>query len=254
MPNRGFSFVKIMMYVAEGEKLPAVPKHLKWDLWLGPAPERPYHPAYHPINWRGWWDFGNGRLGDMGCHPVDLAFSALDLKYPLTVEAEGPRVVGRQVAPRWLIAKWTFPRRGNLPPVEITWYDGNQRPELLNDVKPPDSQWPWYVAFVGAEGMVIAGMDRFKLYPEDKFAGVQRPQLVPRSIHHAQEWITACKTGSRAGTHFGYSGPLTETVLLGTVAYRAGRKLEWDAENLKVTNCAEANQFLQRENRKGWTL
>jgi predicted dehydrogenase len=236
------------------QETPPVPEHLRWDLWLGPAPVRPYHPAYHPVSWRGWWDFGNGRLGDMGCHLIDLPFSALDLKYPLTVETEGPRRVGRQVAPRWLISRWTFPRRGDLPPVELTWYDGNKQPELLKEVNPPDSNWPWYVLFVGSKGMLIAGMNTFKLYPEDKFADVRRPQLSPRAIHHAQEWIAACKTGSPTGCHFGYSGPLTETVLLGTVAYRAGRKLEWDAESMKVTNCPEANRFVRREYREGWTL
>jgi len=237
------------------KEAPPVPEHLEWDLWLGPAPVRPYHPAYHPLHWRGWWDFGNGRLGDMGCHLIDLPFSALDLKYPLTVETEGPRHVGRQVAPRWLIAKWTFPRRGNLPPVEIMWYDGNQRPKLLKDVKPPDSNWPWYVAFVGTDGMLIAGMERFKLYPEDKFVGVKRPQLFPRGINHIQEWITACKTGSSTGTNFGYSGPLTETVLLGTVAYRAGEKISWGAKNLKITNNPQAERFIRREKyREGWTL
>jgi hypothetical protein len=162
--------------------------------------------------------------------------------------------VGREVAPRWLIVKWTFPRRGDLPPVEITWYDGNQRPRLLNDVKPPESNWPWYVAFVGTDGMLITGMDRFKLYPEDKYAGINRPELSPPGINHYQEWTTACKTGRPTGTHFGYSGPLTETVLLGTVAYRAGTKLEWDPVNLKATNCPEADAFIRRAYRTGWEL
>jgi predicted dehydrogenase len=233
---------------------PPVPEYLRWDLWLGPAPVRPYHPAYHPMSWRGWWDFGNGRLGDMGCHLIDLPFTAFDLKHPLTAEAEGPGRVGRQVAPRWLIARWTFARPGNLPPLEITWYDGNQRPKLLDEVKQPDSKWPWHVAFVGSEGMLITANERFALYPEDKFAGVKRPELSPRGINHFQEWITACKTGSPTGTNFGYSGPLTETVLLGTVAYRTGSKLEWDPVNLKATNCPEADRFIQQEKRKGWTV
>ena len=231
---------------------PPVPEYLAWDLWLGPAPYRPYHPAYHPRHWRGWWDFGNGRLGDMGCHLIDLPFSALDLKYPLTVEAKGPPA-HPESAPPWLISTWTFPGRGDRPPVELTWYDGNKRPELLKEVDPPDSNWPWYVLFVGADGMLIAGIESFKLYPEDKFAGVRRPPL-PRGPSHAEEWLTACKTGSPTGCHFGYSGPLTETVLLGTVAHRAGRKLEWDAQDMKVTNCPEANQFIRREYRPGWTL
>ena len=229
---------------------PPVPKHLKWDLWLGPAPERPYHPIYHPQGWRSWWDFGNGRLGDMGCHMIDLPFTALDLKYPLSAEAEGP-TVHYDSSPLWLIAKWTFAARGNLPPVELTWYDGNKRPPLQKQHNMPDH--PEGVLFVGSEGMLIADYGRFKLYPEDKFAGVTRPRL-PEGPQHAQEWITACKTGSPTGCNFDYAGPLTETVLLGTVAYRAGRKLQWGAEDMEVTNCPEANQYIRREYRYGWTL
>jgi len=230
---------------------PPVPKHLKWDLWLGPAPVRPYHPCYIPQAWRSWWDFGNGRLGDMGCHMIDLPFTALNLKYPLTVEAEG-QPVHRESSPLWMIAKWTFPGRGNLPPVELTWYDGNKRPPLQKQHNMPD--WPEATIFVGSKGMLIAQYGKFKLYPEEKFAGVRRPLLEPRSIHHQQEWIEACKTGRPTGCRFDYAGPLTETVLLGTVAYRVGEKLRWDPVNLKATNCPKADRFIRRENRKGWEL
>ena len=228
-----------------------VPKHLKWDLWLGPAPVRPYHPTYHPLGWRQWWDFGNGRLGDMGCHMIDLPFMALDLKYPLTIETKSAAPAHKESAPRWLITNWTFPKRGALPPVELTWYDGIKRPPLQKKHNMPD--WPEATIFVGSEGMMIADYGRFKLYPAKKFAGVKRPKL-PRKEPHAQEWITACKTGSATGCNFGYAGPLAETVLLGTVAYRAGKKLHWDPAKLKATNCAQADQFIRRENRKGWTL
>jgi len=230
---------------------PPVPKHLKWDLWLGPAPVRPYHPTYHPQGWRQWWDFGNARLGDMGCHMIDLPFTALDLKYPLTVEAESSKPAHKESGPPWLISKWTFPKQGDLPPVELTWYDGGKRPPLQKEHNMPD--WPEATIFVGSKGMLIADYGKFKLYPEKKFADVRRPRL-PRGLPHAQEWVKACKTGSPTGSHFGYSGPLTETVLLGIVAYRAGKKLEWDAKNMKVTNCPEANQYIRREYRKGWTL
>jgi len=239
------------------QQKPPVPEHLDWDLWLGPAPYRPYHPCYHPIVWRNWWAFGNGRLGDMGCHLLDLAFWALDLKHPLTVEAEGPSQVGREVAPRWQIARWTFPARDELPPVELTWYHGNKRPELPKEVELPD--WPIAVLFVGSEGMLVTQLEvvppRYELLPKEKFADFEPPpQTIPRTIGHANEWIAACKTGRPTTCNFDYSGPLTEAVLLGNVAYRVGEKLLWDPENLKATNCLEADRFIRREYRKGWTL
>ncbi len=235
------------------KETPPVPEHLRWDLWLGPAPVRPYHPCYIPQAWRNWWDFGNGRLGDMGCHMIDLPFSALDLKHPRTVEAESAGPAHKESSPPWLISRWTFPARGNLPPVELTWYDGGKRPPLQKEHDMPD--WREATIFVGSKGMLIADYGRFKLYPEEKFEGVRPPEIPPLGSHH-EEWIAACKTGdpARPGCHFGYAGPLTETVLLGTVAFRAGRKLEWDAENLKATNCPEADRFIRRENRQGWTL
>jgi predicted dehydrogenase len=231
---------------------PPVPRHLDWNLWLGPAPVRPYHPCYHPLAWRQWWDFGNARLGDMGCHMIDLPFMALDLKYPTSVEAEGPKP-HPESGPLWLKSRWTFPARGKLPPVNLTWYDGNGRPPLQKEHDMPD--YPEGVLFVGSEGMVIADYGRFKLYPEEKFKGVRRPK-VPRKPTHVYDWVEACKAGepTRPGTHFGYSGPLTETVLLGTVAYRTGEKLQWDAERLEVTNCPRANRLTRRENRKGWEV
>ena len=232
------------------ETLP-VPKTLKWDLWLGPAPWRPYHRCYLPLAWRGWWDFGNGRIGDMGCHMIDLPFTALDLKYPLTVESRRSSPIYKESAPRWLISKWTFAKRGRMPPVTLTWYDGNQRPPLQKKHNMPD--WPEATIFVGTKGMMIADYGRFKLFPERNFTGVRRPRVTNLMSHHA-EWIKACKTGSPTGCDFAYAGPLTETVLLGAVACRAGKKLEWDAKNLKATNCPEADEFIKRVNRKGWEL
>jgi hypothetical protein len=137
--------------------------------------------------------------------------------------------------------------------VELTWYDGGKKPPMWEEGTSPS--WSEGVLFVGAEGMLFSHFGRYELHPRQKFAGFEPPpQTISGPISHAQEWLMACKTGSPTGTHFGYTGPLTETVLLGTVAYRTGQKLEWDAENLKVTNCPEANEYIQREYRKGWTL
>ena len=235
---------------------PPVPEHLDWNLWLGPAPVRPYHRTYHPMGWRNWWDFGNGRIGDMGCHMIDLPFMALDLKSPLTVEAFSETPAHMESAPGWLIAKWQFDARGNLPPVHLTWYDGNggKRPALQKEHNMPD--WPEATLFVGSEGMMIADYGRFELFPKEKFAGT-RLLGTPRKPSHMGDWIEACKTGDplRPGTQFQYSGSLTETVLLGTVAFRAGEKLEWDAENLKITNNSDAERFIRRDAyRVGWTL
>jgi len=190
----------------------------------------------------------------MGCHMIDLPFSALDLKYPLTAEAESAKPAHKESGPPWLIAKWTFPARGDLPPVHLTWYDGNNRPPLQKEHNMPD--WPEATLFVGSKGMLIADYGHFKLYPEEQYKGVQRPAL-PRGRTHHENWIAACKTGNPAesGCQFDYSGPLTETVLLGTVAFRTGEKIQWDAENMKVTNCAKANEFTHRESyRKGWEI
>lgn len=233
---------------------PPVPDHLDWNLWIGPAPMRPYHPTYHPQGWRSWWDFGNGRIGDMGCHMLDLPFSALDLKFPQTVEAESHRPARKESTTKWLIARWTFAARGNLPPVKLTWYDGGKRPPLQKKHSMPD--WPEASLFVGSKGMLIADYGRFKLFPEEKFKHFRRPRI-PRKPSHMNDWIEACKANdpSRPGSNFSYSGPLTETVLLAIVAYRAGEKLSWDARNMKITNCPRANRFTHRASyRKGWTI
>lgn len=230
---------------------PSVPPTLDWDLWLGPAPQRPYHPAYVPFHWRYWWAFANGQLGDFFCHYCDLAFWALDLKYPTTVEAEGP--VHPESTARWTIARQTYPARGNQPPVALTWYHGGAYPEWVRQRGVPE--WSSAVLFVGAEGMLIADYGRHQLLPEAKFKDYQRPEpTIPDSIGHHEEWIRACKTGEATTCNFEYSGPLTEAALLCNVALRAGKKLQWDAANLKAVGCPEAEPFLRRAYRPGWTL
>jgi len=231
---------------------PPVPKELNWDLWLGPAPEQPYHKIYHPHNWRAFWDFGCGTLGDMACHYVDLAFWALKLRAPLTITAEGPKV-DTKITPAWMIVHWEFGARGELPPVKLHWYDGEKHSVPTSKYNLPD--WKNGVLFIGDKGMLYADYGIHKLLPEDKFKDFKAPApFIADSIGHHEEWIQACKTGSPTTCNFNYSGALSEAVLLGNVAFRSGEKLEWDAVALKVTNTRNADQFLQREYRKGWKL
>ena len=230
---------------------PPVPETLDWDLWLGPASYRPYHPAYAPFGWRYWWNFANGQLGDFFCHYCDLAFWALKLRHPLSVEAEGP--VHPESAARWTIARQEYPARGELPPVTLTWYSGGGYPAFVQEGKVP--QWGNAVLFIGSNGMLIADYGRHQLLPEDKFADFERPKpFIPDSIGHHREWVQACKTGGPTTCNFDYSGALTEAALLCNVALRTGKKIVWDAKNLKAIGCPEADVLIRREYRKGWTL
>lgn len=232
-------------------KADPVPEHLSWDLWLGPAQERPYAAGrYHPAQWRRWWEFGQGTLGDMGCHYMDLPFWALNLRHPTSVEAEGP-AVHDETCPLGLTVKYKFPKRGDAPALDLTWYDGNQTPKEVAGERVPGSG----VMFVGTEGKMYAGYSNYRLFPREKFADFQPPkQTIAKSIGHHAEWIKACKDGTPTTCNFDYSGALSETVLLGNVAYRTGKQLDWDAKNLKATNCPEADQFISKEYRKGWEV
>ncbi len=235
---------------------PPVPKHLNWDLWLGPARQRPYHPCYLPGRWRGWREFGTGGLGDFGCHYMDLPFWALKLRHPTSVETEGPPQHDEST-PRWLKVKYEFPRRGKLPPVKMTWSDGGKKPAGLDKLLGPDlaRKWRTGVLFVGANGMLLANYGSRLLLPSAKFANAKPPaQTIPASIGHHAEWIRACKTGGPTTCNFEYSGALTEAVLLGVVAYRTGRRITWDAKSLKATNAPQADRHIHKPYRKGWTL
>jgi len=231
------------------------PEWLSWDLWLGPAPWRPYHPTYLPGSWRRWWDFGTGTLGDMACHIIDPAWWALDLTYPISVEAD-PGQFNSETYPQKTVVRCEFPARGDLPPLTLTWYDGANRPPRPKELEPerklPDQGGLYY----GENGVILAphgGNPR--LIPEAKMKGFKMPEpFLGRGINHYQEWIRACKGGPKPSANFDYSGPLTETILLGNVAARAGEKLYWDGPNFKVTNAPEANKYLKREYREGWQL
>ena len=233
------------------KETPPVPAGLNWDVWLGPAPYRPYHPCYVPHDWHYWWDFGGGPLGNMGCHYLDLAFWALKLRHPKTIEAEGSPVHAEST-PAQLALRYEFPARGDLPPVTLTWDHGRKQPEFWQKHNLPG--WAWGV-FVGSKGMLLASYPKHQLWPESKFADFQPPApTIPDSVGHHQEWIAACKTGSPTTCNFDYGGAITETVLLGNVAHRAQKTIEWDAANLKVTNDTDANKYLRREYREGWAV
>ncbi len=244
---------------------PAIPEHIHWDLFLGPAPERPYHPGYHPFNWRGWWDFGTGALGDMACHTANMAFMALKLGYPNTVQAEtGP--INPETYPAWATVKFQFPARGFLPPVDFFWYEGkmpngekNLPPkDLFHGHKPPGSG----SLLVGDKGILYSPNDygsRFLLLPENEFDGFQKPDpTLPRNGRGdrgmKEEWFEAMKGGRPAMSNFNYAGLLTETILLGNIAMRVDKKLRWDGPRLRFTNSREANQYIHKTYRDGWKL
>jgi predicted dehydrogenase len=234
---------------------------LDWDLWLGPAPERPFHHGaaanangtYIPFNWRKWWDFGGGTLADMACHHMDLPFWALKLRHPEKIAAEGNRPHAETSAVA-LQVTFEFPARGDLPPVKLIWHDGGKRPRMFAEGKLP--QWGDGNLFVGEKGMILADYSRHVLLPEISFRGFERPkETIPNSVGHHKEWLNAIKNGGPTTCNFDYSGALTECVLLGNVSHRLGnRPLEWDARNLKVVNEPEAERFVQHHYRKGWTL
>jgi len=238
------------------EEIPPVPVGLQWDLWLGPAPYRPYHPYYHPYTWRNWWAFGTGGIGDMGCHNIDPAFWALKLGYPVSVETINTKVT-KEVTPQSSTIKYEFPARGDLPPVTLTWYDGNHRPPRPEELEPKRRLGGNGILFIGEKGKILCGGwgGSPRLIPESKMKEYQRPhKTLLRSKGHHRDWLDACKGGKPATASFDYTGPLAEMVLLGNVAQRIGKKIIWDGKNLKVTNIPEANKYVRSPYRTGWDL
>ncbi len=234
-----------------------VPPNIHYDLWLGPVESRPYHPEYLPFAWRNWWAFGGGALADFGCHYMDLPFWALDLRYPLSIEPLDGPPVHPESTPAWAIVRYQFPARGEKPPVQLTWYHGGKRPEMLSTVLSGEemNRWKSGILFVGQKGMVISGYGNHMLLPEKQFENFVRPQqFIKNSIGHHKEWFEACKNGGPTTCNFDYSGPLTETSLLGNVAFRVSKKLEWDPAKLVAVNCPEATQYIQHQYRPGWKL
>ncbi len=248
--------------VARPVETPPVPATLDWDLWLGPAPLRSYHPAYLPFKWRGWWDFGTGALGDIGCHTFDPVFRALKLGAPLSVEATSSRV-NEETFPLASVVTYHFPARGEQPPVKLVWYDGGLRPARPDEMDDGLEMPTTGALLVGDKGKIItSGRGRWSLIPTARAREYGKPpRKLERSPGHYVEWINACKGGKPAGSNFDWAGPLAEAVLLGNVALRLKMRglgvlhaLQWDTEKFSFTNVPEANQFLRREYRKGWSL
>jgi predicted dehydrogenase len=244
-------------YSERPKDTPPVPPTLDWDLWIGPAPMRPYHETYHPGVWRCWWDFGCGMMGDRGAHTLDPVFWALKLVPPTSVEATSCGNT-KEVHPLSAIVTFRFPARSDLPPVKLTWYEGTRppRPEDFEDGRRMPAEGG--VIFKGSKGKIMCGVygDSPRLVPEALMKEAKLPEkTLPRVAGgHEQDWVRAAKAGTQAGADFAYSGPLTEMCLLGNVAKRVDAPIEWDAANLKVTNLAEANAVVRTEYRKGWSL
>jgi predicted dehydrogenase len=226
-----------------------VPDGLDWDLWLGPAPFRPYHPAYHPWTWRNWLDFGTGLLGDLGLHKLSTVFKSLNLGHPVTVEASATKL-SAETYPLGEIVRFEFPARGQMAPVTLTWYDGGLKPP-----RPPefdDDDVLQDVLYIGDKAKLMGN----RLIPESRMETYKLPpKTLPRSPGHYQEWVDACRGGPAAGSNFvDHAALVTEVCLLGNVAVRSQKKLKWDGTLFRFTNDRAANQMLRREYRQGWTL
>jgi predicted dehydrogenase len=236
---------------------PAVASDLDWDLWIGPAPLRPYHPAYHPLVWRCWWDFGVGMMGDRGAHTLDAAVWALELDAPETVEATSCGL-NPETHPLSAVVTYRFPARGGRPPVKLTWYEGTRapRPEALEDGRKMPEEGG--LVFKGTKGLIMCGVyaDSPRLVPESLMREAVLPaKSIPRvQGSHEEDWVRACKGGAKAGAAFEYGGPLTEICLLGNVAKRLDTRIAWDPAGLRVTNHPEAEPLIRRPYRAGWSL
>jgi predicted dehydrogenase len=244
---------------ARPTETPAVPATLDWDLFLGPAPQRPYHPCYHPATWRSWWDFGCGMMGDRGAHTLDPVFWSLKLGHPVSVEASNSDL-NPETYPIASSVRYEFPQRGELPPVTVSWYDGIQ-PTSPHGIDNPKNlgDGEGGALFIGEKGMFTCGTygNSPRLLPEEKMKDfVKPPETIPRvKGTHEMDWIQGCKEGRAAGADFSYSGPLTEVALLGNIAKRLpGNTLQWDAESMTFKNSNEANAFVKTNYREGWSL
>ena len=239
----------------QGMNLPTTkeltPEHLHWDLWLGPAAGRDYHPAFVPFRWRGWWDFGCGAIGDMAIHLADPAFWALELSGPVTVTSQGPPPLDH-CGPTWMTTLLEFEARGKHPALKLFWYEGTAKPPAEIQAELPMNG----SLFIGERGRIAIQHDNFpRLLPAEDFADFVPPEpFLPNTVGHHQQWIQACKTGVRTSCPFSYAAPFTEYVLLGNVAYRHQRPIQYDILTGKITNDPTANQWLSKSYRPGWEV
>ena len=251
---------EVHSWVSSDRGMPSIPKGkmevpstLDWDLWLGQGKERPYHKDIAPYHWRFWWDYGTGETGNWGCHILDIPFWSLDLKYPTRVDATGP-IPHELTTPKQMATSFQFPanRESDRPPVTLYWHQSKGGPGILDVYGLPRQG---NTLFIGTEGQLLCDFSNHKLYPEEKFADfTPPPKSVPDSPGFHKEFIIACKGGQKATCNFDYSGPLTETVLLGNVAFRAGGGFDWDAKQLKASGNPEAERYLTSYVRKGWEI
>lgn len=256
-PNRGLSGTYWPQGVNRPTGTPEVPETLNWDLFLGPAPERPYHSAYHPFRWRGWWDFGTGALGDIGCHSFDPVFRALKLKYPIGIQAVST-LVNDETYPLGSMVTYDFPAREDMPPLRLTWYDGGLRPPRIQGIDEGIQLGAGGTLFIGSKGMILGN----RILPQSLADSYTRPEpYIESSPGHHQEWINACKGGDPAGSGYDWSGPLTETVLLGNIAIQPELReklsyhtLKFDPEAFRFPDIPEADNYLHYEYRNGWSL
>src|SRR5688572_16681249 len=283
-PSRGLFDEYWAQGIGRPTDTPPVPDTLDWDSWVGPAPMRPYHPAYVPFKWRGWWDFGTGALGDIGCHTFDPVFRALKLGHPISVEASSTRV-NEETYPLASMVTYNFPARPagpqennvhlstpealsaarvEMPALKLVWYDGGLRPPRPAELEEEEQMGAMGSLLIGDRGKLLSNFGRGgqRLLPkklQDDVAA--RDPIIARSPGHYKEWAEACKGGKPAGANFDWAGPLAEVVLLGNIALRpqlrmplTKHKLLWDSEKFEITNLPEANKFLRREYRKGWEI
>jgi len=243
-----------------GNYLPEVkpiPDHIHWDLWIGPAPMHPFNPNYfgNCLKWNYFWDFASGQIGDMGSHVMDLAYWALDLRFPTSCEAKGTPH-SNDTCPQWLTADWDHPANDWRPAVKVKWYDGGKKPGVPSEQFNRDKMFKG-VIFTGEKGWLVADYGYRMLMLKGDMTHYHSPQkedLITPSPGQYAEWIVGCKTGKQTLCNFDYSGALIEHNLLALAAYRVGKKLDWDAKNLKAANCPQVDQYIRKTYRKGWIL